>query len=212
MKLKKLMFGDMVLLMMSGACAESDVEDSDFSDHSEGSSSSSGLGFVVAGAGELGGDKVATIIYNDSSTKDMQAGIGLTVSVGAHYRFSSLPIDVMATVGYKYGTVPAKDVKIYIGRVVPALEASYWFTDAFWAGIGPVWHLNNEFHPGKNVPGIEDGQEQILVSKKFDPAMGVRLQAGWRWVALTYTNIKYKDQFANKYDASNFGLALIGRF
>jgi len=203
MKLKKLMFGAVVLMMVSGVCAARDVEDSDFSDHSDSSSDGSGLGFVVSGAFEFGGDKVATVVYTDGSTQSVNAGQGLSLAIGGHYRFSSIPIDIMTTVGYKYVTSKASNANIYIGRVVPAMQVSYWFTDAWWVGVGPTMHLNNEFRGGQFVQNI-----------KFKPSVGATVQGGWKWIALSYTNIKYTsdDAFKLKYDASNFGLALIGRF
>jgi len=204
MKLKKLMFAALMLMLASSVCSARgghDDENEDFRDHSDSSSDKSGLGFVVSGAFEFGGDKVATVVYTDGSTQSVNAGQGLTLSIGGHYRFSSLPIDIMATAGYKYVTSKASNANIYIGRVVPALQVSYWFTDSWWAGVGPTWHANNEFRGGQFVQNL-----------KFDTAMGATIQGGWRWVALSYTNMKYKDQFDNKYDASNFGLALIGRF
>ncbi|HEX2586610.1 MAG TPA: hypothetical protein VHL14_15910 [Steroidobacteraceae bacterium] len=202
MKLKKLMFGAVVLMMVSSVCAARDVEDSDFSDHSDSSSGNSGLGFVVSGAAEFGGDSIDSVNYTDGSSQPIKAGQGVTLSIGGHYRFSSIPLDIMTTVGYKYVTTKASNANIYIGRVVPAIEVSYWFTDSWWVGAGPVWHMNNELRGG-----------QFIANRKFDPALGVNLQAGWRFVALTYTNIKYTDSVTKqKFGANNFGLALIGRF
>ena len=202
MKLKNLVFGMIALsLVTSVSLARGYDDDDDFHDHSGDKSANSGLGFVVSGALEFGGDKVATVIYTDNTTQSVNAGQGVTLSVGGHYRFSSIPLDIMATAGYKYVTTKASNANIYIGRVVPALQVSYWFTDSWWAGVGPTWHTNNEFRGG-----------QLVQNLKFDNALGETVQVGWRWVALSYTNIKYKDQFQNKYDASNVGLALIGRF
>jgi hypothetical protein len=202
MSMKKLIPVLMALMMVSSVCAaRSHDDDDDFHDHSADHSQNSGLGFVVSGAGEFGGDKVATVVYTDNSTQSVNAGQGLTLSVGGHYKFSSIPLDIMATAGYKYVTTRASNANIYISRVVPALQVSYWFTDSWWVGLGPTWHTNNEFRGG-----------QIATNLKFDTAMGATLQGGWKFVALSYTNIKYKDQYGFKYDASNFGIALIGRF
>jgi len=198
-----LIFGAVILVLASSHCSarNHDDENDDFRDHSDRSSSNSGLGFVISGALEFGGDKVATVVYTDGSTQSVNAGQGVSLSIGGHYRFSSLPIDIMATAGYKYVTTKASNANIYISRVVPALQVSYWFTDSWWAGVGPTWHTNNEFRGGQFVQNL-----------KFDSAMGETVQGGWRWVALSYTNMKYKDQFGNKYDASNFGVVFIGRF
>jgi len=201
--MKKLVLGAVLMLMINGVCSarSHDGENEDFRDHSPESSSSSGLGFVASGAFEFGGDDVAVVSYTDGSTQTVKAGQGVTLSVGGHYRFDSPSLDISATVGYKYVTTKASNANIYIGRVVPALQVSYYFTDSWWAGIGPVWHLNNEFRGG-----------QLVTNLKFKPAMGISLLAGWRFVALTYTSINYKDQFDFKYNASNFGLSVIGRF
>jgi len=201
--MKKLVLGAVLMLMVSGVCSarSHDGENEDFRDHSPESTGSSGLGFALSAAFEFGGDKVATVLYTDNSTQSVNAGQGASISLGGHYRFDSPGLDIMATLGYKYVTTKASNANIYIGRVVPALEVSYYFTDSWWAGVGPVWHVNNEFRGGTLVQNL-----------KFDTSMGVNLQAGWKYIALTYTNIKYTDQYKNKYDASNFGLMFVGRF
>ena len=203
MNFKKIVLSVIVLLMANNVLAAGryDDENEDFRDHNSDHSSGTGLGFAMSGALEFGGDKVATVLYTDGSTQSVNAGQGVTLSVGGHYRLDSMPLDIMATVGYKYVTTKASNANIYIGRVVPALEVSYYFTDSWWAGIGPVWHLNNEFRGGALVTNL-----------KFDPAMGINIQGGWKFLALSYTNINYKDQFKNKYDASNVGLVVVGRF
>ncbi|HVY24739.1 MAG TPA: hypothetical protein VG962_15445 [Steroidobacteraceae bacterium] len=216
MKMKKYVLGAMLLLAGAACFASggSDREDDDFRDHSADNASKSGLGFAVSAAVEFGGDSADSVLLCDSSGQNcsyhsVSTGQGLTFSVGGHYKFASLPLDIMATVGYKYVTTPASNANIYIGRVVPALQFSYWFTDSWWMGVGPVWHLNNAFHAARNVTGLD--------SQKYDPALGVNLEAGWKFVALTYTNINYNYLDANdgekkKLNASNFGVMLIGRF
>ena len=214
MKLKKLMLGAMALMLVSGICFahanDHEDENDDFSNHSANNSadnsSNAGLGFVVAGGGEFGGDKVATIVYTDNSTQSVVSGQGVTLAVGGHYKFASPPLDIMATIGYKYVTTKASNANIYIGRVVVGLQASYWFTDSWWVGVGPTWHLNNAFHGSQLVENIN-----------FDPALGVTLQAGWKFIALSYTDINYKytdpnDGLKYKLNASNVGVMLIGRF
>jgi len=208
MKVKELVLGVMVLMLASGVCsARSHDDDDDFHDHSRDSSADSGLGLVVAGGVEEGGDQLGPILLADGSSLYMHLGDGVNFNVGGHYKFASPHLDVMATIGYKYGTTRTKitNANVYVSRVVAQLLASYSFTDSWWAGAGPVWHLNNSYRADKNVTGLSNID--------FDKSLGVTVQGGWRFIAFTYTNMKYADKITKvKYGANSLGLELIGRF
>lgn len=161
------------------------------------------LGWVVNAAAEYGGDEVARVYYTNNTDQAVKAGQGLGLGVGGHYRFVDSGFDLSATVGFKYVTTQASNADIHLNRTVIEALGSYIFNNNAWLSAGPVLHQNIKFAAGGLAPSVG-----------FDNSSGFTVKAGWKVIGLSYTNIEYQDtgKFKNKYDASNFGLVLIGRF
>ena len=97
----------------------------------------------------------------------------------------------------------ARNADIHIDRVVFKLIGAVDLPRSFWIGAGPVWHVGTHLKGDGFVPDVN-----------FEDAVGVSVLAGWRWVALTYTDMKYRAEapFYGSVDASSFGLTLDWRF
>lgn len=155
--------------------------------------------FVIEGAVEYGGDNLATILYEDGSDQEMLSGQGATLAVGGQVRPSyNSPIALRATIGFKYQTTAATNAHITFTRVPIEVVASYDLTDDFWAGAGYVRHTAVKFR-GDGIAEDDD----------FEDGNGATVELGWRWVALTYTAMKYTDSVGGEYDAGTFGLTFI---
>jgi hypothetical protein len=46
----------------------------------------------------------------------------------------------------------------------------------------------------------------------FDDAVGGMVGFGWRWIGVSYTNIKYRGPFDGSVDASNGGITFAWKF
>lgn len=160
------------------------------------------VGFAVQTDLDYGGDKLATVSFTNGKSQDVRAGQGVTVSGGFHFRpAENTPFDMQALVGYKYVTTAAKNADITVTRVVLQLLGDYQFDNGVYLGGGVVQHS------GTKLDG--DG---FFRNVDFDDATGFVLQAGWRWVGLHYTNIKYGNAFVKDVDASHFGVRIMYRF
>jgi hypothetical protein len=160
------------------------------------------VALVVEGVIEIGGDRVAETFFEDHSSQTMRAGQGGTVAVGAELRPShGSPLGVRATVGFKYVTTAATNVDIKLTRVPVEVVGTYTFPSGAFVGGGYVRHSRIRFDGGGLAPDVD-----------FDDAQGATLEAGWRWVAVSYTKLTYTDEFGNEYDASAPGLSLRGTF
>jgi len=156
------------------------------------------LAFVLESRLEAGGDRVATVQFEDGSEQHVVSGQGATFAAGAQLRPRvGSPFAVRATAGVKFMTTKATNADIYLLRVPLELVGTYDFAGDFHVGGGYVRHTALRFHGG----GIAD-------DVKFKDANGGTVELGWRWVALAYTKIDYTDEFGNRYDASNVGLVL----
>lgn len=159
------------------------------------------FGWVLGLDAEFGGDEVAKLYFTDNSTQSVNAGQGVTLDVGGHYRPYQSALDFVGTVGYKYVTTKASNATITLTRTVFEFRADYWLNRDVWIGAGPVMHTGIKLNSG--------GFAQNL---GFDNATGVTAKFGWNLLALSYTAMKYKDEFGTTYSANNFGLSLVARF
>lgn len=152
------------------------------------------VGLVGEFALELGGDSVNTVLFSDGSTQDVRAGQGGTLALGGHYRAAGSSFDLVTTVGFKFVTTKATNASIGINRGVLQALALYDPSASLWIGAGPVLHFANSFDAG----GLGD-------DIAFDPAFGLTLQTGWRWLGASYTLMKYQGG-GRVYDANAFGV------
>lgn len=166
-----------------------------------GSTRSRRFGVLLDGALEFGGDSVATVSFTDGSTQEVRSGQGVTLSGGLYFRPLSV-VDIRATAGYKLVTTKASNADITLTRYVLKLTADYLLPGGFRIGGGPVQHMNIQFDGGGIGPSAE-----------FDNAIGYVAQLGWKWLAVSYTGMKYQpSNSTQKIDANSFGAAFSWEF
>jgi hypothetical protein len=143
------------------------------------------FGFSVAGAYEFGGDNLATVYFNDGSSQNLHAGQGILLAVGGHFQPARhSPWDLMLTAGYKLDHAGASNGDLSFDHIPVELIGSYRWGNGIRIGAGPVYHTNIEFKGSGDLGSAP--------SVKYKDAFGEQLQAGWKFVALTYTFIRYK--------------------
>jgi hypothetical protein len=158
-------------------------------------------GWVFKLGAEFGGDEVAKVYFSDGSTQSINAGQGLSLGVGGHYSPAGTKWDFNGTVGFKYTSTKGRDASINMNRTELEFRADRFLEEGWWIGAGPVIHTGTRFSAGGFAPNVD-----------FDSATGLTAKVGWKWVALSYTGIKYKSEFGQSVDASNFGIVFFGRF
>lgn len=160
------------------------------------------FGFVFEADLEYGGDDIATVNFTDGSSQHVKTGQGLTLALGGHFRASeSSPFSVRATAGYKFVTTAARDADIGIDRKVFEVLGNYRWPSNWWVGAGVTHHAGIEFNGDGFGPDVE-----------FDDATGFTVEAGWKWIALSYTGMDYTDEFGGEWDASSIGVTLTSKF
>lgn len=160
-----------------------------------------GFGAVLEAAGEFGGDNLVKVFYTNGSTQDIRAGQGATLSAGVHYQVPGVPVDIAATVGYKFVRTAAYNTDLGVNRIVLKLTGTYELPRYFWVDAGPVWHTAVKLNGDGYVPDVN-----------FDDAIGVTVGAGWRWFGISYTSIRYTSGLTGGVDASNVGVTATWKF
>lgn len=160
------------------------------------------VGLFLDGTLEMGGDRVAETFFEDGDSQTMRAGQGGSVSAGLELRPSAAsPFAVRGTVGFKYVTTAATNVDIKLTRIPIEVVGTYTLPNGVFAGAGVVHHARIRFDGGGLAEDVD-----------FDPATGATVEAGWKWIALTYTHLTYTDEFGNEYDAGAPGISVRGTF
>jgi hypothetical protein len=156
-------------------------------------------GFLAQMDADFGGDKVATVLFEDNTDQNITAGQGLALSVGGYFRpVEDSRFEIEASVGYKYATTRANNADVHMARTLLQLEGLYRWPNGFYMGAGLMQHMN----PKLTGDGFFDDVE-------FDDASGLNLEIGWRWISLHYTNISYSTNnitFNGDVDASHVGI------
>jgi hypothetical protein len=158
------------------------------------------LGLMLTGDVEYGGDNVVTLLFANGSTQKIHAGQGGSIGIGAHYQPAASPWDFSATVGSKFVLNASSNSDLKITRVVFKLAGTYNLANGAWVTLGPVLHTGTKLDGDSFVPDVS-----------FDSSFGALLGVGWRWVGVTYTNMKYKGPFAGSIDASSVGVNVAWR-
>jgi hypothetical protein len=159
------------------------------------------FGVVLESAAEFGGDNLVDVYFRHGGTQHITAGNGVTLGGGIHYRPVSLPIDFAATVGYKFVRTSAYNTDLGVNRAVIKLTGTFALGNHFWMTAGPVWHTAIRLNGDGYIPDVN-----------FDDAVGGMVGFGWRWIGVSYTNIKYRGPFFGSVDASNGGISFAWKF
>jgi hypothetical protein len=120
---------------------------------------------------------------------------------------------VTPTAGYKFDRAGGDNGGVSFERIPLELIGSYQWQNGIRLGAGPVYHTDVKLNGGGFISDI-----------KYNNSFGGQIQAGWKWVAVTYTAIHYSpseefisDSSGNVYQTQSvngnaFGIRFIGNF
>lgn len=153
-------------------------------------------GWLTTFNAEFGGDAVVTVLFIDGSTQDVNAGQGISLSVGRFIRPSAGPFMYSAGLGYKYVTTKADNANITLTRFVLDARVDRGLPNHLWIGAGPVLHVGTQLKTDGLGP-----------NESYDPALGLNLRFGWKALSVTYTMMSYKGELGGTYNASGIGFS-----
>lgn len=144
---------------------------------------------------EFGGDVVATILFDDGSTQDVNAGQGISLTIGRFARPNAGPWMVSGGLGFKYVTTKAENAHIRLMRYTLDARVDRGLGNNLWVGVGPVAHIGTKLNMDGLGPNVS-----------FDPALGLNARFGWKAISVTYTAMTYKTNGIS-FDASSIGFS-----
>jgi len=147
---------------------------------------------------EYGGDEILQVFFTNGEDQTMRAGQGGYIAVGGELQFSSVKQFMLrASIGIKYNTTAADNAKIRLTRF-PAHLTPFWkINDDFRMGIGVTTHMSPRLKGDGFISDIA-----------YTSTIGPRFEFGYKWIALTYTAISYKDESGELFSASSIGASI----
>jgi len=158
-------------------------------------------GMALAVEVGAGGDSLSSV-----SGTEVHAGDGLTPMVGGFYRpGANSPLEIYALAGYDLGfVVPVQGGgghDTYLTSPVVEVLANYRFDNNWFVAGGIVSRLNPRLR-------TDDPDYQDI---DFRTATGVTVEAGWSFIGVYCTYMRYESSRVNL-DASSVGLRFTMRF
>lgn len=154
--------------------------------------------FLVEGGIEYGGDEILQVFFTNGEDQTMRAGQGGFIAVGGELQFSNVKQLMLRTsIGIKYNNTAADNANIRLTR--------------FPVHLTPFWKINNDFRLGVGItthlgPSLKgDG---FIDDVDYTSTAGPRFEFGYKWIALTYTAINYKDESGESFSASSIGASV----
>ncbi len=154
--------------------------------------------FLAEGGIEYGGDELLTVFFTNGGDQTMLAGQGGYLALGGDFQFKKIKsLMLRATIGFKYNTTAASNANIRLTRLP--------------INIIPYWKINKDFRIGIGITThqiVKLNGDGFIADVDFTSSLGPRFELGYKWVALTYTAIKYKADTNESFSASSLGVSL----
>ncbi len=152
-------------------------------------------GWLTTVNAEFGGDPVVTILFDDGSTQDVNAGQGISLTIGRFVRPNAGKFMISGGIGFKYVTTKATNADIRLMRYTFDARVDRGLSNGLWIGAGPVAHVGAKLNMDGLGPNVS-----------FDPALGLNARFGWKYLSVTYTALTYKTN-GFSFDASSLGFS-----
>lgn len=154
--------------------------------------------FLAEGGIEYDGDELLTVFFTNGVDQTMLAGQGGYLALGGDFQFQKIKsLMLRATIGYKYNTTAASNANIRLTRLP--------------INIIPYWKINEDLRIGIGITThqiVNLNGYDFIADVVFTSPLGLRFELGYKWVALTYTAIKYKADTNESFSASSLGVSL----
>jgi hypothetical protein len=153
--------------------------------------------FLVEGGVEYGGDEILQVFFTNGEDQTMRAGQGGYIAIGGQIQHSSVKQFMLrATIGVKYNTTAAENANIRLTRL-PVNVVPFWnINDDFRVGVGFTTHANPSLKGDGFVPDVS-----------YTSTVGPRVEFGYKWIALTYNAISYKNKSGQIFSARSIGVS-----
>lgn len=152
-------------------------------------------GWLTTFNAEFGGDAVVTVLFDDGSTQDVNAGQGISLTIGRFIRPDAGKLMISGSFGFKYVTTKATNADIRLMRYTLDTRVDRGLSNGLWIGVGPVAHVGAKLNMDGLGPNVS-----------FDPALGLNARFGWKALSVTYTALTYKTNGIS-FDASSIGFS-----
>jgi hypothetical protein len=156
---------------------------------------------------DAGGDKMATVQYENGDDNDIKAGEIANLNIGVIIQNGTSDFETQFTIGWKFDSSSAENGDLSFNRY-PIELLQFYKPGRFRFGGGITYQMN---------PSLDGSGFASDIKVDFDNALGFVLQGDFLfdlyYAGLRYTNIEYEvENYESKVGGDSVGLVLGFRF
>jgi len=149
---------------------------------------------------DFGGDEILQVFFTNGSDQKMRAGQGINLGIGGELQFANMKHFMLrSAISLKWTPTAADDANIMFLRF-PVHFTPFWkINNDFRFGVGITTHLNPKLRGDSFFPDVA-----------YTSTTGPRFEFGYKWAALTYTPMTYKDRQGESFSGNSIGISFSG--
>lgn len=165
-------------------------------------------GFHFKAGYDLGGDRLATVVFTNGDTESIRANEGLFLGAGVSLVNDAQNLETELSLGVKFGGSVASNGDVTF-TTFPAEALMFYRWSRVRAGGGIVYQLSPELE-------VDGAGASFASNTEYDDALGFIAQVEYRItrklnVGLRYTAIEYDQKNTNaSFDGNTFGVVFSG--
>lgn len=149
---------------------------------------------------DFGGDEILQVFFTNGSDQKMRAGQGINLGIGGELQFSNMKHFMLrSAISLKWSPTAADDANIMFLRFPVHLTPFWKINNDFRFGVGITTHLNPKLRGDGFFPDVS-----------YTSNTNPRFEFGYKWAALTYTPMNYKDQQGEVFSGNSIGVSFSG--
>lgn len=158
------------------------------------------LKLLLGFAAEFGGDDIARVYFTNGEDQSVRAGQGVTLFAGGQLRLlKSETLFLRSSLGIKYVTTAAENANIRLTRIPFNNTINFFPSPQFRLAAGLSTHNAIKFNGDGFLPNL-----------KLKSNIAPVLEFAYQGFGISYTIMKYDDNFNNSYSANSFGFTYTG--
>jgi hypothetical protein len=158
--------------------------------------------FLIDAGFDWGGDEILQVFFTNGGDQTMRAGQGINLGFGGELQFANLKQFMLrSAISLKWTPTAADDANIMFLRFPVHLTPFWKINNDFRFGVGITTHLNPKLRGDGVFPDVS-----------YTSTTNPRFEFGYKWVALTYTPMSYKDQQGETFSGNSVGVSFSGTF
>lgn len=158
--------------------------------------------FLIEGGADWGGDEILQVFFTNGGDQTLRAGQGINLGIGGELQFANMKqLMIRSAISLKWTPTAADDANIMFLRFPVHLTPFWKINNDFRFGVGITTHLNPKLRGDGFFPDVS-----------YTSSANPRFEFGYKWAALSYTPMTFKDGQGENFSGTSVGVSFSGTF